>query len=102
MNGHPDPDRIIQVAAPRNGALLGEVPVDGPEEVAAAVARVREVQRGWASLDPRDRARRLKGLLREIVLRRKRSPTGSWPRRESPRWRPWPRWRWWRDSAGTT
>jgi acyl-CoA reductase-like NAD-dependent aldehyde dehydrogenase len=70
MNGHPDPDRIIQVQAPRNGALLGEVPVDGPEEVAAAVARVREVQRGWASLGPRDRARRMRGLLQVIVRRR--------------------------------
>jgi acyl-CoA reductase-like NAD-dependent aldehyde dehydrogenase len=70
MNEHPDSERIIQVEAPRNRSLLGEVPVDGPEEVAAAVARVREVQRGWASLEPADRARRLRALIREIALRR--------------------------------
>jgi acyl-CoA reductase-like NAD-dependent aldehyde dehydrogenase len=61
---------LLQVVAPRNGALLGEVPVDGPEQVAAAVERVRQVQRGWASLDPADRARRLRALIREIALRR--------------------------------
>lgn len=60
----------LRVQAPRDGAILGEVSVDGPDEVAAAVARVREVQRGWASLDPDDRARRIRPFLDELVRRK--------------------------------
>ncbi|WP_030189433.1 aldehyde dehydrogenase family protein [Streptomyces violaceorubidus] len=47
--------------SPATGAPLAEHPVDGPEEVARAVARARQVQAGWAALSaPRRRAHLLR------------------------------------------
>ena len=34
--------------SPATGEVVGSFPLDGPEQVAAAVARAREAQRGWA------------------------------------------------------
>jgi acyl-CoA reductase-like NAD-dependent aldehyde dehydrogenase len=51
--------RKIASFNPATGELLGEVPIQGPEEVRAAVARAREAQRAWASLPPRMRAERV-------------------------------------------
>ncbi len=45
---------------------MGELAVTPPHQVPLRVARTREVQVGWASLSPADRARRLKGLLTAI------------------------------------
>jgi hypothetical protein len=36
--------------SPATGEVVGSFPVDGPEQVAAAVARAREGQRAWAEL----------------------------------------------------
>jgi succinate-semialdehyde dehydrogenase/glutarate-semialdehyde dehydrogenase len=51
--------RTIPVHAPLTGELLGEVPIHGPDEVRAVVARAREAQRAWAALTSAERASRL-------------------------------------------
>ncbi len=56
----------LVIRRPGDGRLLGEVPGTPPEGVAQEVARVREVQKGWATLSPADRVRRMAGL-REAV-----------------------------------
>jgi succinate-semialdehyde dehydrogenase / glutarate-semialdehyde dehydrogenase len=50
--------RTFDSTNPATGEVVGTFPVDGPEEVAAAVARAREGQLGWAGLgfDGRRRA----------------------------------------------
>jgi acyl-CoA reductase-like NAD-dependent aldehyde dehydrogenase len=60
---------VLVVRRPDDGSRVGTVPVDGPGEVRAAVARARKAQAGWASLPVRDRVRHLSGL-REILARR--------------------------------
>jgi acyl-CoA reductase-like NAD-dependent aldehyde dehydrogenase len=51
-------DRSFDSTSPAGGGVVGSFPMDGPEEVAAAVARAREAQRGWDELgfDGRRRA----------------------------------------------
>lgn len=44
---------------PATGEVLGEVPVNTPEEVRAAVARAREAQRAWSAVPLRERAQRI-------------------------------------------
>jgi succinate-semialdehyde dehydrogenase / glutarate-semialdehyde dehydrogenase len=46
----------LQVTSPLTGAVIGEVPVGTEEDVVAAVARAREVQRSWGATPVRDRA----------------------------------------------
>ncbi|HLT69721.1 MAG TPA: succinic semialdehyde dehydrogenase [Acidimicrobiales bacterium] len=46
----------IEVRSPLNGEILGVVPAGTAEDVAAAVARAREVQRRWAATPVRERA----------------------------------------------
>jgi succinate-semialdehyde dehydrogenase / glutarate-semialdehyde dehydrogenase len=46
----------LRVTSPLTGAVIGEVPVGTAEDVAAAVARAREVQEAWAATPVRDRA----------------------------------------------
>jgi len=60
--GPPSPPDI-EVHRPTDGSRLGSVPVQSGQEVRAAVDRVRRVQKGWGTLEPQDRARRLDGLL---------------------------------------
>ncbi len=50
--------RTFDSTSPATGEVVGTFPVDGPEEVAAAVARAREAAAGWAGLgfDGRRRA----------------------------------------------
>ena len=50
--------RTFDSTSPATGEVVGSFPVDGPEEVAAAVARAREAQRDWEELgfDGRRRA----------------------------------------------
>jgi succinate-semialdehyde dehydrogenase / glutarate-semialdehyde dehydrogenase len=45
-----------QVMSPLTGEVLGEVPIGTAEDVAAAFARAREVQRTWAERPVRERA----------------------------------------------
>ena len=39
--------RTFDSTSPATGEVVGSFPMDGPEQVAAAVARAREAQRGW-------------------------------------------------------
>jgi acyl-CoA reductase-like NAD-dependent aldehyde dehydrogenase len=50
--------RTFDSTSPATGEMVGSFPIDGPEEVAAAVARAREAQRAWEELgfDGRRRA----------------------------------------------
>jgi len=63
-----EPD-VIRVLRPTDGTLVGELAVTPSHDIPRRVARVRSVQEGWASLEPRDRARRLRRLLDAIGSR---------------------------------
>jgi succinate-semialdehyde dehydrogenase / glutarate-semialdehyde dehydrogenase len=67
--GRPETDRLATrvavpaaerdrqtVASPLTGGVVGEVPVGTAEDVTAAFARAREVQRAWAGVPVRERA----------------------------------------------
>src|SRR5687767_7789990 len=41
---------VMESLNPATGEILGTVPVAGPEEVAAAVARAREASRRWGQM----------------------------------------------------
>ena len=60
-----DPE-VIRVLRPSDGSLVGELAVTPDHEVSERVARTRVVQVGWASLQAKDRGRRLRGLLNAI------------------------------------
>lgn len=60
---------IIRVLRPTDGSLVGELAVTPAAEVPKKVARARSVQEGWGSLEPKDRERRLRGLLKAIGAR---------------------------------
>jgi acyl-CoA reductase-like NAD-dependent aldehyde dehydrogenase len=64
----PEP-KAIRVLRPGDGSLVGELAVTPAQDVPRRVARARSVQEGWASLDPSDRVRRLRGLLHAIGSR---------------------------------
>ena len=66
--GAPEPT-AIRVLRPTDGSLVGELALTPSHEVPQRVARARSVQSGWASLEPRDRVRRLKGLLDAVGSR---------------------------------
>jgi succinate-semialdehyde dehydrogenase / glutarate-semialdehyde dehydrogenase len=53
------PREHLPVAAPFTGEVIVETPLCTAEDVAEAVRRGREAQRGWAELPVRQRARRL-------------------------------------------
>jgi succinate-semialdehyde dehydrogenase/glutarate-semialdehyde dehydrogenase len=68
----PEPEvepRVIRVIRPADGSLVGELAVTPSHDIPRRVARARSVQEGWASLEPRDRARRLEGLVEAIGSR---------------------------------
>jgi succinate-semialdehyde dehydrogenase / glutarate-semialdehyde dehydrogenase len=46
----------LPVSSPLTGAVIGEVPVGTGDDVAAAVARARDVQQAWAATPVRNRA----------------------------------------------
>lgn len=54
---HPHEHRILN---PATEEVIATVPAATPGDVAAAVARATEAQRGWAGLAPADRARLLR------------------------------------------
>lgn len=66
-NGHGT-DRIKSYA-PATGELLGEVPVMGPEQVRAAVARARRAQEAWGALSVEERCKRVLRFREAIVDR---------------------------------
>ena len=58
----PEP-QVIRVVRPTDGSLVGELAVTPSHDIPRRVARARSVQEGWATLEPRDRARRLRRLV---------------------------------------
>ncbi len=62
---------VLRIFRPSDGSLVGELAVTSPHDVPNRVARTRSVQAGWASLPPKDRERRLRGLLKAIEARAK-------------------------------
>jgi len=53
------PIRSFDSTSPATGEVVGSFPMDGPEQVAAAVGRAREAQRGWDELGFEGRRRAL-------------------------------------------
>jgi acyl-CoA reductase-like NAD-dependent aldehyde dehydrogenase len=51
----PQPPASFDVRSPADGTLVGSLPDQGPEEVRAAVARLRHNQPAWEALGPRGR-----------------------------------------------
>lgn len=62
---------VIRVLRPSDGSLVGELAVTPSQDIPRRVSRARSVQEGWASLPPRDRIRRLKGLVEAVGARAK-------------------------------
>jgi acyl-CoA reductase-like NAD-dependent aldehyde dehydrogenase len=60
---------VLRIYRPTDGSLVGELAVTPPADIARRVARTRSVQEGWASLDPKDRVRRLRALLGAVGRR---------------------------------
>jgi betaine-aldehyde dehydrogenase len=59
---------LLRVINPATGAVLAELPTDGPAQIDAAVVRAQGAQRGWAALTGAERGRvlqRAARLLRE-------------------------------------
>jgi len=65
----PAEPRIVRVIRPSDGSLVGELAVTPASDVPNRVRKGRKVQEGWASLEPRDRVRRLKGLVEAVGAR---------------------------------
>lgn len=59
----------LEVRSPLDRSVLASLPVDGPEEVRAAVARARSAQVEWARLGLRERARRMRAVARLMDVR---------------------------------
>jgi acyl-CoA reductase-like NAD-dependent aldehyde dehydrogenase len=66
-NGHNGEARSITSYNPATGEALGEVPIQGPDEVRAAVARAREAQHAWGALPPKERGQRMLAFRDKIV-----------------------------------
>ncbi len=66
MNRPGAEPEVLRVVRPADGTLVGELAVTPSHEVHRRVERTRSVQVGWASLLPKDRERRLQGLLTAI------------------------------------
>ena len=97
--GEPE---VLRILRPSDGTLVGELAVTPAHEVPRRVARTRSVQAGWASLPPKIGNDACGASWMPWRSGPGRSRTPSWPRRESPGWRPPWRWsRWWTIS-GTT
>jgi len=59
----------FEVHRPADGSLLATLPVADATAVSEAVAAARSAQPSWASLNPRDRARRMENLVRVLGRR---------------------------------
>ena len=66
-NGSPAAAEVIEVRRPVDGSLIETLPIDGPEQVAAAVARVRAAQPAWEAIGFAGRRRWLESL-RDWIL----------------------------------
>ncbi|MGD2120878.1 MAG: aldehyde dehydrogenase family protein [Gemmatimonadota bacterium] len=62
---------MLRILRPSDGSLVGELAVTPAHDLPNRVARARSVQGGWASLSPKDRERRLRGLLKAMEDRAK-------------------------------
>src|SRR5262245_65017187 len=63
----PDLPATLPVRDPARGTLIEELPIDGPAAVAAAVARARAAQPGWAALPVRKRVRLIRRSRKAVV-----------------------------------
>jgi acyl-CoA reductase-like NAD-dependent aldehyde dehydrogenase len=63
----PRPRAMIECFDPATGERLGEVPVDGPAEVRAAISRARAAQREWKKSSFKQRRRVLRLMLDHIL-----------------------------------
>jgi betaine-aldehyde dehydrogenase len=59
----------LQVINPATGAVLAELPVDGPAQVDAAVTRARTAQQSWAAMTGAERGRVLQQAVRLLRAR---------------------------------
>ena len=62
---HPAADVIVSMN-PSTGQPLGAVPVHGPEEVKATVARARAAQVSWGALSVKERCQQLRAFARGL------------------------------------
>jgi acyl-CoA reductase-like NAD-dependent aldehyde dehydrogenase len=60
---------VIESLSPATGEILGTVPVHGPDEVAAAVARARKAAGQWAAMDTGQRRAELTAWRRALAAR---------------------------------
>jgi acyl-CoA reductase-like NAD-dependent aldehyde dehydrogenase len=65
-----EPQQKIEIHSPATLEKIGEVPVDSPLEVRAAVARARDAFRVWSSLDFKERAAVLRDARDRFVAHR--------------------------------
>jgi len=65
----PGTRRRLRLRSPATLEPIGELEVQGPEDVHAAVERARKAQPGWAALSFDDRARYLKRAVRVLLGR---------------------------------
>jgi acyl-CoA reductase-like NAD-dependent aldehyde dehydrogenase len=56
VNGSARTSETFEVTNPADGSVIADVPLDGPAEVSATVARVRANQRAWEALGIKGRA----------------------------------------------
>jgi succinate-semialdehyde dehydrogenase / glutarate-semialdehyde dehydrogenase len=63
--------RTFDSTSPATGEVVGSFPLDGPEQVAAAVARARQAAAGWQGLGFDGRRRRLQAY-KALLVRRTR------------------------------
>jgi acyl-CoA reductase-like NAD-dependent aldehyde dehydrogenase len=61
----------LSVQDPARGGVVAELPVDGADGVADAVARARAAQPAWGNLPARDRGRALRRARRQLVRARR-------------------------------
>src|SRR4051794_14158141 len=61
------PAKTIACFDPATGERLGEVAVDGPAEVRAAVKRAREAQRRWRATSFAERRKVLRHMLEHLL-----------------------------------
>jgi acyl-CoA reductase-like NAD-dependent aldehyde dehydrogenase len=69
VQDRPARARGFDSTSPATGEVVGRFPLDGPEQVAAAVARARKAQRGWAELGFDSRRRALQAYKALLVRR---------------------------------
>jgi acyl-CoA reductase-like NAD-dependent aldehyde dehydrogenase len=69
MQMQASPSDVIPCHAPATRERLGEIPVDGPDAVRAAVARARAAQQQWCHTSFALRRRVLRHILDEVLAR---------------------------------